>query len=56
MSMTQYDDWAKIELAEAMVDSVEEHRDDVPEDLMNEWDRSDMIRVLVDEHGNSTID
>ena len=50
--MTKYDDWAKIELAEAMVDSIEEYQDEDAVWLMESWDRSDMIRVLVDEHGD----
>jgi hypothetical protein len=50
--MSKYDDWTSIELAEAMVDSIEAFQDDSPEDLMNEWDRSDMIQELVDEHGD----
>lgn len=49
---SKYDEWTNIELAEAMVDSIEEYQDREAVNIAETWDRSDMIRVLVDEHGD----
>lgn len=50
--MSKYDEWTNIELAEAMVDSIERFESEDPEELAETWDRSDMINELVDEHGD----
>lgn len=49
---TKYDEWTNIELAEAMVDSIEEFEDRDPVQIAETWSRSDMIKVLVWEHGD----
>jgi len=49
--MTKYDEWTKIELAEAMVDSVVGFEDEDPQRIAETWDRCDMIDELVNEHG-----
>lgn len=49
--MSKYDEWTNIELAEAMVDSIEGFSDEDATEIAETWDRSDMIDELVDEHG-----
>ncbi len=49
---SKYDEWTNIELAQAIVDSVEGHEDDDAQEIAESWDRSDMIKVLVNEHGD----
>lgn len=49
---SKYDEWTNIELADAMVDSVDGFEDEDPQEIAETWDRSDMIRELVDQHGD----
>ena len=49
--MSKYDDWTNFELADAMVDSIEEFDGRDPVQISIAWDRSDMIKELKWEHG-----
>ena len=49
---SKYDEWTNIELAEAMVDSVDGFEDCDAADMAETWSRSDMIKELVWAHGD----
>ena len=40
--------WTNIELAEAMVETIDSFEDRDPQDIANTWDRCDMIDELID--------
>ena len=50
--MSKYDNWSNIELAEAIVDTIEGFENHNPQDIAVSWDRCDMIDELVNEYGD----
>lgn len=48
MSDNKYLGWTNIELAEAMVETIDSFEDRDPQDIANTWDRCDMIDELID--------
>jgi hypothetical protein len=51
-AMSKYDNWSNIELAEAIVDTIEGFENHNPQDIAVSWDRCDMIDELVNEYGD----
>lgn len=49
---SKYDDWLSIELAEAMVESIDDYDGRDPQEISEQWDRSDMIDELINAHGH----
>lgn len=46
-SREKLEEYSTIDLAEAMIDNVEGFEDRDPQDLAENWDRSDMIKELL---------
>ena len=46
------DEWTNIELAEAMVDSVDGFEDEDPREIAETWSRSDMLKELAWAHSD----
>jgi hypothetical protein len=48
MSDSKYLSWSNIELAEAMVETIDRFEDRNAQEIANTWDRCDMIDELID--------
>lgn len=54
--MSRFEHWTGVELAEQMVDSIEEHQGKDAGEIANSWDRPSMISVLEDELGSEELE